>query len=163
MGRSRLRTRLVARPAAAAGVACAVVLIAGCAPATRGAGAKTSATPSANAATTSPPVPCGTLTSLRTALTNLIHIRPTAEASGQIAADLISVRAQLEALKTTTGAYAAKTRPLDQAVDHVGSAASAALSDPSSATLAALVSALDGLKASLPPMIAEMKAVCPTS
>lgn len=100
---------------------------------------------------------------MRTALAKLTDVRPTVQASGQIAADLISVKAQLDALKTLTSAYAAKTRPLDQAVDHVGSAASAALSDPSSATLAALVSALGGLKASLPPMIAEMKAVCPTS
>jgi hypothetical protein len=145
-------------------VASAAVLMAGCAPVNGRAGASAKATPSASSTTSGSAIPCGTITSLRAALVNLADVKPTAQASGQIAADLVSVKAQLDALKTTAGgAYAAEARPLDQAIDHVGSAATAAVSHPSIATAAALGSALGGLKTVAQSVITEMNALCPRS
>jgi hypothetical protein len=162
MARSHRHASTRAWPTAAVLVAGAVVLMAGCAPATGSAGPGPSATPSASS-TTGPPVPCGTITPLRTALANLTRVRPSAKAPGQVVADLISIKAQLAAIKTTAAAYSARARPLDQAIDHVGSAAIAAARHPSGATVAALGSALGGLKASAQLLIAEMKAACPGS
>lgn len=136
--------------------------MAGCGSATGGAGANPSATPSASAATSGPPLPCGTITSLRTALANLVHVKPSAGASGEIAAVLISIKTSVEALRTAAD-YSAQASSLDQAVDRVGSAARAAAIHPSSASVSALGSALGGVKTSAQTMIAELKAACPGS
>jgi hypothetical protein len=148
---------------AAAVLAGAVVLMAGCGSATSGAGANSPATPSASATTSGSALPCGTITSLRLALANLTHVKPSAQASGQIAADLISIKTNVQVLKTTAAAYDTQAGPLDQAVDRVGSAARMAATHPSSANVSALGSALGGVKTSVQPMIAEMKAACPGS
>jgi hypothetical protein len=137
--------------------------MAGCGSATSGADANSSATPSASATTSGSALPCGTITSLRLALASLTHVKPTAQASGQIAADLISIKANVAALRTAASAYGAQAGSLDQAVDRIGSAAKMAATHPSSANVSALGSALGGVKTSIQPMIAEMKAACPGS
>jgi hypothetical protein len=165
MATSHQHTGKRAWPAAAilAGAAGATVLMAGCGSATSGTGANSPAAPSSSSSTSGSALPCGTITSLRLALANLTHVKPTARASGQIAADLISIKANVAALKTTATAYGAQAGSLDQAIDRVGSAARAAVSHPSSASASALGSALGGVKTSAQPMIAEMKAACPGS
>jgi hypothetical protein len=148
---------------AAAVLAGAAVLMAGCGSATSGAGANPPATPSASAATSGTALPCSTITSLRMALANLTHIKPSGNASAQIAADLISIKTTVQALKATAAAYGAQAGPLDQAIDRVGSAARAAAIHPSGANISALGSALGGVKTSVQPMINEMRAACPGS
>jgi hypothetical protein len=151
-----------ARPAAVV-LAGAAVLLAGCGSSTSGAGASSSASPSVSSTASGVALPCGTITSLRLALTNLTRVKPSVQASGQIAADLTSIKTKTQALKSTAAAYGAEAAPLDQAVDRIGSAAKAAADHPSSSTVSALGSAIGDVKSSLQPMIAEMKTACPGS
>lgn len=163
MGSSHQHSSKRAWSTSAVVVAGAALLTAGCGPTTSGAGANPSAAPSISSPAPSPSIPCGAVTSLRTTLTNLANVKPSPDASGQTDADLSSITTQLEALKTWVAAYAAQDRPLNQAIDRLSLAASAAASDPSSATIAALAAALGGLNAAVQPIIAEMNAACPSS
>jgi hypothetical protein len=162
MGSSHQHSSKRAWSTSAVLVAGAAVLMAGCGPIANGASASPSAAPSASSAAPSPSVPCGAVTSVRTALTNMTHVKLSADTSGQLTADLSSIKTQLEALKTSAAAYAAQSRPLNQAIDRLSLAASAAASHPSNATIAALASALGGLNAAVQPIIAEMNAACPS-
>jgi uncharacterized lipoprotein YajG len=161
MGSSQQHIGKRASSAAAVLVAGAVVLMAGCQPTSSSAGANPSASPSASPAA-GPAVPCSAVTSLRTALANLSHIKPTAAASGQIAADLTAIKTQLEALKTSAAANVAQDRSLNQAIDRLSVAASAAASHPTSATIAALATALGDVTTSVQPLIADLNAACPS-
>jgi hypothetical protein len=165
MGSSHQHTSKRAWSGAAVLMAGAAVLMAGCGPAASGASANPptpSTPPSTSSAASSPPIPCGAVTSLRATLTNLTHIKPGADNSGELGADLSSIKTQLDALKTWAAAYAAQSRPLNQAIDRVSLAASAAASHPSGATIAALAAALGGLGAAVQPVIAEANAACPS-
>jgi hypothetical protein len=144
---------------AAAVVAGVAVLMAGCGSAASGAGANASATPSSSAMTSGPPLRCGTVTALRSALATLTRVRPSAEALGQIAADLSSIKTDVEALNGTAAARGAQAA-LERAVDRIGAAARAAVIHPSGATVSALGYALDGVKASVQPLIAALRAAC---
>jgi hypothetical protein len=162
MGISHQHTSKRAWSTAAFLVAGAAVLTTGCGSVTSGAGANPPTTPSASPAASSPSIPCGAVTSLRTTLTNLTHVKPGPSASGQIAADLSNIKMQLATLQKSAAVQVTQAGPLDQAIDRIGPAASAAASHPSSATVAALASALGQLNAALQPVLGDIKTACPS-
>lgn len=142
-----------------------IVALAACGSAATTGASGPSAAPSATAAkASSPGISCAQITSLRTALTSLGHATVNLESLDQIAADLATVEHDLSALnRRTATAFSAQESQLTAAFDKIGDDVRTLAGDPSPANLTALEGAVKNLRASTRPVIAKIKAVCPSS
>lgn len=113
----------------------------------------------------SPAMACGQITALRGSLVSLAHMAVRPANTRQLTADLMTIEAHLAALKGQAGqaggAFSAQATQLVSALNHVTKAAHAMAMNPTQSHMAALDSAVVGLKAKAGPMIAEIRAVCP--
>lgn len=150
---------------AAAGLGCALGLAA-----CGSSGMAGSAAAPAHSASASPDVSaaaaadCPHLTSLRASLTNLsgLHVGPAA--AGQLSADIFNIERQMGSLKGLGAAIGASdSAQLTASLRKVTLAAQAEIGDPTQARLAALQSALTGMKDTAQPMIRQLKSACPAA
>ncbi len=107
-------------------------------------------------------IPCAQITSLRTSLTNLIHLPLKAQSAGQATADLQAIEKELGGLASQAGgAFSAQASQLSSALHQIGKDLEALARNPSSANATALSGSVQKLKTTSEPMIKEMKTVCP--
>jgi hypothetical protein len=150
------------RPAVAA-AGCALAL-AGCG----SAGLAGSASPAASSPAASASVSaaaaagCPHLSSLRGSLSNLSGLQISPMSAGQLSADVTNIERQLGSLKSLGSALGASdAAQLTAALRKITLAAQAEIGQPTPARLAALETALTGMKDTAQPMIRQLKAVCP--
>lgn len=154
-----------ARRAVAALSLCGAVILAGCSSPGTSSSSPAPASPSASPAVpASPAIPCAQITSLRNSLTDLTHVPATQASADRIKADLSNIQKQLTALKNqAAGAFASQAGQLSAALETVGKSAASLASNPSSANLTGLRTALDHLKSTAQTLIGEMTAICPSA
>lgn len=105
---------------------------------------------------------CPHLTSLRASLTSLSHLQPGPGSIGQMGVDLSNIERQMGSLKTFGGsAGAQESAQLTAALRKVTLAAQAEIGQPTQARLAAVGSALTGMKDVAQPLIGQLKSACP--
>jgi hypothetical protein len=105
---------------------------------------------------------CPHLTSLRASLTSLTHLQLSPTSIGQMGADLSNIERQMGSLKTFGGSAAAQeSGQLTAALRKVTLAAQAEIGQPTQARLAAVESALTGMKGVAQPLIGQLKSACP--
>lgn len=147
---------------AGAAAGCALVLAA-CGSSSSGmanpaAGAASPAAASGSAAAAA----CPHLTSLRASLTSLTHLQLSPTSIGQMGVDLSNIERQMSSLKTFAGsAGAQESAQLTAALRKVTLAAQAEIGQPTQARLAAVESALTGMKDVAQPLIGQLKSACP--
>jgi hypothetical protein len=155
------------------GILLATLLAAGCGSATTGAGtgagsgtttsAGAGAPASSGAAGSSPAIPCAQITSLRTALTQLTETRISVGHAPAIVSDVATMKSQLQALSSQTGgAFSAQAKGLQAELNALETAAKQVVMLPSPAHVRTMTVAVDHLKATAAPLLAEMRSVCPS-
>jgi hypothetical protein len=147
---------------AAAGAGCALAL-AGCGSSgLAGSAAPAAGSPSVSADAAA--AACPHLTSLRASLTNLSGLQISPASAGQLSADLTNIERQLSSLKSLgSSAGASDSAQLTASLRKITLAAQAEIGQPTPARLAALESALTGMKDAAQPMIRQLKAACPSA
>lgn len=122
----------------------------------------TSPSTSPSTTTTASAATCKHVDSLRTSLESLTHVSLNANAAAQIRTDLTNIQTQLTALKGEAGgALSTQLSELTASLNQVEKAAQGLSSNPSSAQVQAIITALSGLKAKSAATISEMNAACP--
>jgi hypothetical protein len=125
------------------------------------AAANASAAASASAAAAAA---CPHLTSLRASLTNLAGLQVSPASAGQLSADLTNIERQLSSLKSLASPVGARdAAQLTGSLRKITLAAQAEIGEPTPARLAALESALTGMKDAAQPMIRQLKVACPSA
>jgi hypothetical protein len=105
---------------------------------------------------------CPHLTSLRASLTSLTHLQLSPTSIGQMGVDLSNIERQMGSLKTFAGsAGEQESVQLTAALRKVTLAAQAEIGQPTQARLAAVESALTGMKNVAQPLIGQLKSACP--
>jgi hypothetical protein len=148
---------------AAAGVGCTLAL-AGCGSSGfAGSAGPAAGSPSASAnASAADAAACPHLTSLRVSLTNLSGLQISPASAGQLSADLTNIERQLGSLKSLGSTVGASdSAQLTASLRKITLAAQAEVGQPTPARLAALESALTGMKDTSQPMIRQLKTICP--
>jgi hypothetical protein len=156
--------RSIPRPIRLASVlgAAAALVLTGCG-STFGQAGSAGPTP-AHTTSPAPAVNCSEVSSLRASLDNLTHISVNSTSARQLAADLDGIRAQLHGLgQQVSTTFKSQADELDAALDQLAAQARALAAHPSAAQLDQLGAAVAVLKSMAPPLIAEMKSVCPGS
>jgi hypothetical protein len=141
------------------------LLLAGCG-STFGQASQAGATspPLSTAPSSVPSISCSDVAALRASLTNLTHISVSSTTVRQLAADLDSIRARLEALThSVTTAFKSQENELDAALAQLAAQARATAAKPSAAQVDQLGAAVSVLKQLAPPLIAETRAECPNT
>jgi hypothetical protein len=107
---------------------------------------------------------CPHLTSLRASLISLTRLQASPAAINQMGADLGNIERQMTSLKDVGGSAGAREADeLTAALRKITLAAQAEIGGPTPAHLAAVQSALTGMKDTAQPIIGQLKAACPGS
>jgi hypothetical protein len=150
---------------AGAGLGCAV-LVAACG----SSGAGGMASPAARPASPAPgsgsaaAAACRHLMPLRASLTSLTHLQLSPASIGPMGTDLSNIERQMGSLRSFGGAAGAQeSAQLTAALRKVTLAAQAEIGQPTQARLAAVESALAGMKNVAQPVIGQLKSACPAA
>lgn len=103
---------------------------------------------------------CKRVSSLRTSLTSLTHVKLSASSAGQITTDLKNIQTQVAALKNAPG-FQAHAQQLNSSLNQVKKAAHGIGTSPSPGQVGSIISALSGLKSQSSATMSELNSLCP--
>lgn len=126
----------------------------GPAPAPTGTATPGATTPSAEAM-------CAQIAPIRTALSQLSHIKIQQVSASQIESEVSAIQAKAAALSSQAGTMSSQATRLTTGLKQAGKAAQAARANPSPMNVKKLRSTVTAVKVKVRPAIAEIEAICP--